>query len=599
MYASSQAFIRRLAVAGLAVFFVIAAARPAVSADDSKPDSKKDKKTAKLAVIEVKGGLSEGPESDSLFGEISVGLNKLLERIDDAKNDAKIGGIVLQIRDPEAGRGRIEELRSAIARVRKAGKRVYADVRSADSKSYLIASACDEIVMPESGTLAVTGVRAELTFYKDLLDKLGVKAEMMQIGAYKGAAEPLTRSGMSPEFRKQFESVIDNYFNQMIDTIAADRKLDRGKVKDLIDDGIFTAVAAKEAGLVDRIAYIDELRKAAAEQLKVEEVTLVENYGKKAVDTDFSGIGGMMKFMQMLMGGESSEKSGKNKKIAIVYASGVITDGESGGGLFSEATLGGDTLAKAIRDADANNKVVAIVLRIDSPGGSALASDLVWREVVRCKKPIVASMGDVAASGGYYIAMGTKQIIAEAGTLTGSIGVVGGKVALKGLFDKVGIKTESISRGKNAGWESMDEPFSPSERDAWMKSMQDIYRQFTTKAAAGRKLDLKHLQDDLAGGRVYTGKMAVDNKLVDRLGTLDDAVAEAKSLAGLKADEPIDRLELPKPKSLFDMLLGGSATEAKLPLPKELVEQFARAETIRRLLGKPAVLVMPCEVRIK
>jgi protease-4 len=145
----------------------------------------------------------------------------------------------------------------------------------------------------------------------------------------------------------------------------------------------------------------------------------------------------------------------------------------------------------------------------------------------------------------------------------------------------------------------MDEPFTPAERDAWMKSMQDIYRQFTTKAAAGRKLELKHLQDDLAGGRVYTGKMAVDNKLVDRLGTLDDAVAEAKSLAGLKADEPVDRLELPKPKTIFETLFGGSATEARLPIPRELVEQFARAETLRRLLSRPAVLVMPYDVKIK
>ncbi len=453
--------------------------------------------------------------------------------------------------------------------------------------------------MPESGTLAVTGVRAELTFFKDLLDKLGIKAEMMQIGAYKGAAEPLTRTGMSPEFRKQFESVIDNYYSQMIDTIAHDRKLDSGKVKDLIDEGLFTATAAKEAGLVDRVAYIDEFRKDLAEKLKVEEVTLVEDYGKKQIDADFSGFGGMMKFMQMLMGGEAQEKGGKNKKIAVVYAVGVITDGESGGGLLSETTLGGDTLAKAIRDADANPKVVAIVLRIDSPGGSALASDLVWREVVRAKKPIVASMGDVAASGGYYIAMGAKKIVAEPGTLTGSIGVVGGKVALKGLFDKVGIKTESISRGKLSGWESVDEPFTTAEREAWMKSMKDIYRQFTTKAAEGRKIELKHLQDDLAGGRVYTGKMAVDNKLVDKLGTLDDAVAEAKSLAGLKADEPIDRLELPKPKTLFEMLFGNSATEAKLPIPKELAEQFAHADTMRRLLSHPAVLVMPFEIQIK
>jgi protease-4 len=161
--------------------------------------------------------------------------------------------------------------------------------------------------MPESGTLLLSRERAELTFFKDLLDKLGIKADMMQVGAYKGAAEPLTRSGMSPEFRKQFELVIDNYYDQMIDMIAADRKLDRGKVKDLIDVGLMTAEAAKASGLIDRIAYLDEFRKELAEKLKVDEVTLVEDYGKKQVETDFSGIGGLMKLMQSLMGGESQE----------------------------------------------------------------------------------------------------------------------------------------------------------------------------------------------------------------------------------------------------------------------------------------------------
>ena len=206
------------------------------------------------------------------------------------------------------------------------------------------------------------------------------------------------------------------------------------------------------------------------------------------------------------------------------------------------------------------------MLRIDSPGGSALASDLVWRAVVTCKKPVVASMGDVAASGGYYIAMGAKKIIAEPGTITGSIGVVGGKIAMKGLMDKIGVKTEVISRGKNSGWQSRIEPFTPSEREAWSKSMDDMYRQFTTKAAEGRKIDLKHLQNDLAGGRVFTGRVAVENKLVDQVGTLDDAIAEAKSLAGLKAEEPIDRLNLPKPKTFFESLFGDSGPEDRLKL---------------------------------
>ena len=311
----SVQIICRLGISLVSIALLLAiGAEAARAADNASKEGKKEKSIAKLAVLDLDSSFPEGPEQDGLFGEVSVGLNKILERLDQAKNDAKINAVLLRIRDPQIGRGKLDEFRAAIGRVRKAGKKVYADVRSADSKPYLIASACDEIIMPESGTLAVTGVRAELTFFKDLLDKLGIKAEMMQIGAYKGAAEPLTRTGMSPEFRKQFESVIDNYYNQMIDTIAHDRKLDSGKVKDLIDEGLFTATAAKEAGLVDRVAYIDEFRKDLADKLKVEEVTLVEDYGKKQIDADFSGFGGMMKFMQMLMGGEVARERRKEQK---------------------------------------------------------------------------------------------------------------------------------------------------------------------------------------------------------------------------------------------------------------------------------------------
>ena len=227
-------------------------------------------------------------------------------------------------------------------------------------------------------------------------------------------------------------------------------------------------------------------------------------------------------------------------------------------GLFESESIGGDTLIKAIAQAEKDPKVAAIVLRIDSPGGIGAGQRPGLAFGRRSKKPVVTSMGNVAASGGYYIAMGSKKIFAEPGTVTGSIGVVGGKIALEGLFDKLGVKTESISRGKKAGWLSSVEPFSPSEREAWLHSMQDMYRQFTTKAAEGRKLDLQHLRDDLAGGRVFTGRVAVGNKLVDKVGTLDDAVAEAKSLAGMKADEPVDRLMLPKPKSFFESMFGDS-----------------------------------------
>ncbi len=510
--------------------------------------------------------------------------------------------MLLEIRDPELGRGKIHELRTVIDRLRKAGKRVYADLRSADSQQYLIASACDEIVMPESGTLAITGVRAEITFYKDLLDKLGVKAEIMQMGAFKGTGEPYTRNSMSPEFHKQLASLIDDVFDQFVDGIAADRKLDRGHVKDLIDKGIFTATDAKEAGLIDRVAYRDMLLAEIAKQNKVDEVALELDYGKKKLDTDFSGFNGFVKMVQMLMGGEPAEKGSNNRKIAVIYVVGEIVDGKGSAGLFESESIGGDTLIKAIAQAEKDPKVAAIVLRIDSPGGTRWPATWFGVRSSDSKKPVVTSMGNVAASGGYYIAMGSKKIFAEPGTVTGSIGVVGGKIALEGLFNKLGVKTESISRGKNAGWLSSVEPFSPSEREAWLHSMQDMYRQFTTKAAEGRKLDLQHLRDDLAGGRVFTGRVAVGNKLVDKVGTLDDAVAEAKSLAGMKADEPVDRLLLPKPKSFLESMFGDSDMDTRLPLPagelRKLTAGLRDAEMFRRVLSGPAV-VLPYRLEIK
>jgi protease-4 len=285
---------------------------------------------------------------------------------------------------------------------------------------------------------------------------------------------------------------------------------------------------------------------------------------------------------------------------------GIIMPGESTSGLF-EATLGGDTLVKALREAEEDDKVVAIVLRVNSPGGSALASDLVWREVTRIKKPIVASMGDMAASGGYYISMGADKILAEPRTLTGSIGVVGGKMALGGLFGKVGIKTEIISRGKNSGLESMDRPFTDSEREAWLKIMKDIYKQFTTKAAEGRKMEIAQLES-LAQGRIFTGRQAAANKLVDQLGTLDDAVAEAKKLAGIDESETVERLILPEPKSFIEELLMGPSVEARatLKLKQELsatlpglLDVLDDASRLPQLFREPGVTVLPFRARIR
>jgi protease-4 len=472
----------------------------------------------------------------------------------------------------------------------------------ASAAGYLLASACDEIIMPPVGMVSISGVRMEFMHFKNLFEKLGIHADFLQMGDYKGAAEPYTRDKMSPEFKKQMESVLDDYYAQLVETVAADRKLDPGKVKDLIDEGLFTAARAKEVGLIDRVAYGDEFRQQLAQQQHVDNVTVVDDYGKKQLDDqDFSGFAGFMKMFELLSGTEPRGRASASQKIAIVYAVGEINSGESKSGLTSES-MGSDTIVKALREAEQDPKVVGIVLRVDSPGGSAIASDLMWREITRikAKKPVVASMGDIAASGGYYISMGCSKIFAEPGTLTGSIGVVTGKLALKGLMDKVGVTVDAISRGKNSSWMSSEEPFSDSEKEAVVRIMKDCYRQFTEKAAQGRNLELKTLES-LAGGRLYTGRMAKQVKLVDEIGTLEDAVAETKRLAGVKADDKIEWLILPKPRSFLEGLLSGGpllSSQAKAVIG-EVAPVLRQAMDTAKLFKEPAVLVMPYRVEVK
>ena len=581
---------------------LLQADEPAVAEKKADTPAKAAKKLS-VAALKLDGGFEEGVGGESLFGDADVKLKDMLDRLDKARKDDKISGVVLQLRGLEIGRGKVNELRAAIQKTRASGKRVVADLQTATGPDFLVAIACDEIVMPESGMLIVPGVRAELTYFKGLFDKIGIQPDFIQIGDYKGAEESYTRTNMSPAFKKQFESVVDDYYEQMVSNIAEARKLEPKQVKKLLDQGLFSASEAKAAGLIDRVAYEEEIRTQLAAQLKGDEVTLVKDYGKKEVDTDFSGIGGFMKMMEMMMGGDKDKKPSKNKKIAVVYAVGVIMPGESTSSPFSGSTVGSDTIIKALRDAEDDPKCLGIVLRVDSPGGSATASDLIWRQITQSKKPFIASMGDTAASGGYYISMGTKKIYAEPGTLTGSIGVVSGKLALKGLMDKVGISTDVISRGKNSGIFTSTEPFTESEREVWKRSMTECYDQFTSKAAQGRKMDVAKLRE-LAQGKLYSGVMAKKEGLVDEIGTLEDAIADVKVQAGLKADDKIELWVLPKPRGMFEGLFGGMGANMQLrtelrAVAPELLEPLAEAEQFRKLFAEPNVLVMPCRVKIR
>jgi protease IV len=522
-----------------------------------------------VAVIKLKD-MSESPAPPGIFGEKMDTLRSVLGRIKKAADDAEVKALLIDVQ-ASPGRGQANEIRQAIKGFKKSGKKVYACVESGDTGSYLIATAADDITMPPLGMLLLTGVRMEMSFYKDLLDKIGVKFDTLQMGDFKNAGEPFSRSSMSEPLKKHMNAILDDIYGQMVDNIANGRKKTADEVKKLIDEGPYTVETAKTVGLIDRVEYHSDFKARVAKELGVPEITLKLNYGKKKVDSDFDGLPGLMKLINELAGKDTSRKSTK-PRLALLHAVGMIMPGKSaGGGLLDAETMGSDTMVEAIKKIQKDPNIKAIVMRVDSPGGSALASDLIWQALNASGKPVIVSMGDVAGSGGYYIAMGAKKIYAEPGTITGSIGVIMQKPAWEGLYHKIGINTETLARGKNSGVMA-SRPWTESEREAMRRLAEDVYKQFTSKAAKGRKMELAKLES-LAGGRIWTGKQAKENGLIDELGTLEDAIAEARKIAGLDAKSEIE--EFPKPGNPFEALFGGRDEDA--PSDATLAVKAAKA----------------------
>jgi protease-4 len=586
----------------LALLALAATVRPA-TADEVKTF---------VAHIKLSGSLDEAPvAADPLFGSGSENFKSKLDRIKKAQKDGRVDALYLQLDGVGIGWAKLDELTRAIADFRKSGKKVFAFLESGSTRDYLIALACDEIGLPESGALLLTGMRMEISFYKELLDKLGVQADMLQMGEAKTAAEPFTRTSLSDASRKQYKLILDDHFdNDLVARIVKGRKLTREQVEKIIDEGPYTARGALKAGLVDKVAYAAAFEEGFGKALEtVEKVKILRDYEKaKADEIDFGNPFALLKLLAT-----PKVKPSTAPKVAVIYATGAIVTGKSGLSLLGGESCGSTTIIEAIRQAEKDDTVKAIVLRVDSPGGSALASDLMWNELRQCKKPVIASMSDVAASGGYYISMGCQKIYAEPGTLTGSIGVLGGKIVLGKALASVGITTDVLSRGANAGIFSMEGPFTPSERKAMTAHMRDIYDQFLDKAIEGRKragksLEKAKLEKELAGGRVWTGRQAHDNGLIDELGGLDAAVAEAWKMAKMPADKQPELLILPKGRSLIDSFLESRA-DGRVALPAEvrallaespeLRRKLAPVEAVLQLRGEPVWLVMPHGVEVK
>ena len=554
-----------------------------------------------VLVLSVSGDLPDYVAEDQFAKALGMSQGQsftaLLTQLRKAKVDSRIGAVLLDINFPGIGWGKADELREAIADFKTSGKPVYAYMELGMNREYYIATAADKIFLPPSGDLYVNGFAGEAMFYKGSLDKLGVEADVIQIGPkYKNAPDQYTKKEMGEGQREVMNAVLDEYYGRFTSGIAESRKKSVDDVKALIDNAPYNANQAKEFGLIDDAIYEEKVY----EDLK-------NRLGYKTDDK-----------LRTIRGGEyrevPSDSLGLNKgeKVALIYASGAINVGKTNDGPFGGSMVGSDTVVAAVNDAANDTSIKAIVLRVDSPGGSALASDLMWNalENAKAKKPVVVSMSDVAASGGYYIACNANKIVAEPSTITGSIGVFMGKPVVKGLYDWLGISNEYVMRGKNSGIFRATEKWTPEERAKMEEGANTIYfNNFLPKVAKGRNMDAEKA-NSLGQGRVWTGTQAKANGLIDEFGGLEKAIEIAKQLANLPADKDVKRVVLPAPRPFFETLFGDSEeTQASADvkaqralaesLPEDVRRMFRYAELFDRMKHGEAMLMMPFELEIK
>jgi protease-4 len=581
---------------GLALLVVVAAAIIIGLVRGDRPSIRDNS----VLALKISGPMPDYVPDDPfrrLFGGQPQSLGSLLAQFRKAKVDKRISAVMLDIDMSDAGWAKSEEIRGAIEDFRTSGKPVYAYMETSLNKDYYIASACDKIFVPPPGELFTIGLAADVMFFRGSLDKLGIYPDMHQIGKYKSAGDTFTQKEMTREHREFINSLLDDMYGRYVEGIAKSRSKSPDEIKALIDNAPYSAKQAKEAGLIDGAMYRDEVEKELKKRL-----------GYK--DSDDLRVASASDYRRI-----SQESLGLNKgeRIAVIYAAGDITSGRSTFGGSGQETIGSDSLVRTINEARDDKTIKAIVLRIDSPGGSGMASDIIWRalELAKEKKPIVVSMSDVAASGGYYIACNANKIVAEPSTITGSIGVVGGKPVIKGFYDWIGVTNEYVLRGKNAGMFRETEKFSDSERQKFQEFIAATYDDFISKVAKGRSKEKAYV-DSVGQGRVWTGRQGKENGLVDEYGGLDKAIEIAKQLAKLPADKGIHRVIMPTPPTFFEELMnsgGDGEAEANAQakqqaailgaLPEDIRRALRYAQLLDRSRHGEAIYMLPFNLRIR
>jgi protease-4 len=496
--------------------------------------------------LDLTDGIAEGPPADPLSALLTMRRTRLQDLLDGLKRaagDDRVRVLVVKVGGSRTGLAKVQELRAAIGDFRRSGKLAVAWSESfgefvRGNVPYYLATGFDKIYLQPSGTLGLTGVAVEQVFLRGTLEKLGIGFESAQRYEYKSATEQFTESGFTGPAREATARLAESVTEQLVGAIAAGRDMPVEHVTELLARGPFLADQALEAGLVDGLLYRDEVYERARKEAGPDATLLyLQRYQRT------QSIGDLPRRLGAGVQGLASPGT-HERFVATVYAHGVIRPGRSGRGGPGGGGMGSDSVAAALRAAAADEGARAVVLRVNSPGGSYTASDVIWREVVRLRaagKPVVVSMGDVAASGGYFIAAPADVIVVQPGTITGSIGVFMGKPVLRELLGRAGVTTDSIADGAGAARATMfssSRPFSEAEWARINEWLDAVYADFTQKVASGRRMSVERVHE-LARGRVWTGADAIANGLADEAGGLREAIAIARKRAGLPDDAPV------------------------------------------------------------
>jgi len=466
-----------------------------------------------------------------------------------AAADGRIRAIVFEPRDLQIGWAKLQEIHDDLEGFRKSGKPIYAYLKTPGAREYYLATAANRIYMDPEDELNLKGMRFELMYFHNTLDKLGVQVEIEHAGKYKDFGDMFTRTSMSLETKEVLTSILDGLYGNLVQTIAAARKKTPDQIRSTIDQGPFLSPEAKGQGLIDGLLYEDQMFEEVKAKLAGGDLKKLSLHDYLKIPASAVGLGG-------------------KQRIALVTGQGGISRGEAGEDFSGDSGIESESFDRILRRVGNDSDIKGVVVRIDSPGGEVFASDAIWREMnlLSKKKPTVISMSDTAASGGYYIAMTGDPVVAYPGTITGSIGVVFGKANLHGLYDKVGVTKDFLTRGRFADIDSDYQPLSAAAREKLKTAIDENYRSFVTKVATARRRKFDEIEP-LAQGRVWLGSQAKANGLIDELGGLDRAIELVKDKARIPKSERVSLVTYPAKRSIFDIMFGQaieSALESRL-----------------------------------